>query len=46
MAVYIVLRNGKVDEVFTTFEAAQARVDELTRKWDVAHIIRKTVIGS
>lgn len=43
MIVYIVLRNGEVDEVFSSWEAAQNHAANLTRKWNLTKIIERIV---
>ena len=39
--VWIVLRNGKVDEVFSSKEAAEHHRKALTKKWNLTDIIEK-----
>ena len=39
--VYVVLRNGEVDEVFDNPEAAQLHQHNLTAKWNLTRIIPK-----
>jgi hypothetical protein len=41
----IVLKNGKVDEVFFDREAAEDHVKNLNRKWNITEIIEKEVKG-
>lgn len=41
--VYIVLKNGKVDEVFTNREAAENHQKNLNKKWSLSEIIEKEV---
>lgn len=43
MIVYIVLRNGEVDEVFSSQEAAEHHAAMLLKKWNLTKIIEKTV---
>lgn len=43
MNVWIVLRNGKVDEVFDNEVAANAHRNALTKKWAITDIIQKEV---
>jgi hypothetical protein len=43
MTVYIVLRNGKVDEVFFDAAAAKAHADNLIRKWNMVEIVERDV---
>lgn len=43
MSVWIVLRNDKVDEVFSTREAAEHHAKALTKKWAITEIIEKEV---
>jgi hypothetical protein len=45
MKVYIVVNNGKVDEVFYTMTAAKAHADNLIKKWSIPEIIEKTVLN-
>ena len=39
--VYIVLKNGKVDEVFSNREAAENHQKNLVRKWSLTEIVEK-----
>lgn len=39
--VYIVLKNGKVDEVFSNREAAENHRKNLMRKWSLTEIVEK-----
>lgn len=41
--VYIVLKNGVVDEVFSTPEAAAAHKKNLLRQWCLTEIIVKEI---
>ena len=41
--IWIVLRNGKIDEVFDNEVAAIAHRNTLTKKWAIADIIQKEV---
>jgi len=41
--VYIVLRNGSVDEVFDNLISAQHHVKALTKLWSLTKIIEKEV---
>ena len=41
--VYIVLRNGKVDEVFSSREAAENHCKNITKLWGIPNIIEKEV---
>jgi predicted nucleotide-binding protein len=43
MTVWIVMRSGKVDEVFDNEAAALAHKEALTRKWALTEIIQKEV---
>jgi hypothetical protein len=43
--VFIVVRDGKVDEVFYTMTAAKAHADNWTKKWSITEIIEKTVLN-
>ena len=43
MTVWIVMRNGKVDEVFDNETAALAHKEALTRKWALTEIVQKEV---
>lgn len=43
MTVWIVLRNGKVDEVFDNRPAAVAHQTNLTKKWALTDLIEKEV---
>lgn len=43
MTVWIVMRNGKVDEVFDDEEAAKNHRKNLTRKWALTELIEKEV---
>lgn len=43
MTVWIVMKNGKVDEVFYDEEAALLHRKNLTRKWNLTEIISKEV---
>lgn len=42
--VYIVLKNGSVDEVFSSLEAARHHCRELRRKWNMTEIIERKVL--
>ena len=39
MTVYIVLKNGKVDEVFSNREAAEHHRLTLINKWNLSEIV-------
>lgn len=41
--VWIVLRNGKIDEVFSNKEAAVAHSKALSKKWAIPEIIEKEI---
>jgi len=41
--VYIVLKNGKVDEVFSNREAAELHKKNLVKKWSLTDIIEKEI---
>ena len=41
--VYIVLKNGKVDEVFSSREAAKLHRKNLTKKWSLSEIVEREV---
>lgn len=41
--VYIVVRNDKFDEVFSTHEAAVEHASTLLKKWNICQIIEKIV---
>jgi hypothetical protein len=41
--VYIVMKNGKIDEVFSDYKAAEHHRDMLLRKWNLTEIIIKDV---
>lgn len=41
MTVYIVLKNGKVDEVFTNLAAAQNHAKNLNKKWSSTEIVER-----
>lgn len=41
--IYIVLKNGNVDEVFSNRAAAELHVKNLTKKWSIAKIVEKEV---
>lgn len=43
MTVWIVLRNGQVDEVFDNPEAAANHYNNLLRKWNLVKILMKEV---
>ena len=43
MKVYIVLKNGKVDEVFSNREAAECHRKNLTKKWSISYIVESEV---
>lgn len=43
MTVWIVLKNGKVDEVFYSEEAALLHRKNLTKQWNLTEIIPKEV---
>ena len=41
--VYIVIKNGKVDEVFSTREAAENHRKNLTKKWSLSEIVEREI---
>lgn len=41
--VYIVLKNGKIDEVFSNREAAENHRKNLTKKWSLSEIVEREV---
>jgi hypothetical protein len=41
--IYIVVKNGKVDEVFSTREAAELHRKNLTKKWSLSEIVEREV---
>ena len=41
--IYIVLKNGDVDEVFSTREAAEHHARQLNRKWSITEIVEREV---
>jgi len=41
--VFIVMKNGKVDEVFSSFEAAKDHRKALAKKWSLTEVIPKEV---
>lgn len=41
--VYIVIKNGKVDEVFSNREAAELHRKNLTKKYSLTEIVEKEV---
>jgi len=41
--VYVVLRNGKVDEIFSNREAAENHAKNLNKKWNITEIIEKEI---
>lgn len=43
MTVWIVMKNGKVDEVFDNEEAALTHQKNLTRQWSLTDVIKKEV---
>jgi hypothetical protein len=43
MTVYIVLRNGAVDQVFDSREAAELHRANLVRLWALTEILERTV---
>lgn len=43
MTVFIVMVNGKVDEVFLSREFAELHRDNMRHKWNVCEIIEKEV---
>ncbi len=43
MTVFIVEKNGKIDEVFDNLTAARHHRDMLTRKWNLTSIIEREV---
>lgn len=45
MIVWVVLRNGKVDEVFDNEAAAIHHRKQLTHKWNLTDLIMKVVLS-
>jgi hypothetical protein len=43
MTIYIVLRNGKVDEVFDNEAAAQLHRKNLTKLWAMSELVIKEI---
>lgn len=43
MTVWIVLKNGKVDEVFNNYHDAKVHAKELNRRWAITDVIEKEV---
>lgn len=43
MNIHIVMRNGKVDEVFDNLSAAMDHKANLVKKWAIAEIVTKEV---
>lgn len=43
MIVWIVFKNGIVDEVFDTEQAAVHHMNSLVRKWSLSSIVKKFV---
>lgn len=43
MTVWIVLKNGDVDEVFDNEDAARYHALQLRNKWNVAEVIEREV---
>lgn len=41
--VWIVLKNGKVDEVFSSPEAAAHHRAQLTKKWSLTEVVEREV---
>lgn len=41
--VYIVLKNGKVDEVFGNRAAAERHAKNLNKKWSITEIVEREV---
>ena len=41
--IYIVLKNGKVDEVFSNREAAELHKKNLVSKWSISEIVEKEI---
>ena len=41
--IYIVLKNGNIDEVFSTREAAEHHAQQLNRKWSITKIVEREV---
>ena len=41
--VYIVLCNGRIDEVFDDYDAAVCHQQNLIKKWNISKIISKEV---
>lgn len=44
MTVYIVLKNGKIDCVFSDRISAEAHAKCINKKWSITDIIEKEVI--
>ncbi len=45
MKVWIVLKNGKIDEVFDNEDAAIHHKKQLIRKWSLTDIVEKEVLS-
>lgn len=43
MMIYIVTRNGEVDEVFDSLEAAKHHATQLRRRWNLTEVIERQV---
>jgi hypothetical protein len=43
MTIWIVLKNGKVDEVFDNKESAVAHQQALIKKWALTNLVEKEV---
>jgi hypothetical protein len=43
MPIFIVLKNGKVDEVFSNRAAAEAHAKALNKRWNTTEILEKEV---
>lgn len=41
--VWIVMKNGKVDEVFSNEASARNHAENLNRKWNLTEIIRRDI---
>lgn len=43
MTVFIVIKNGEVDAVFSSRDAAENHKRNLTKQWSLSSIIERTV---
>lgn len=44
MTVYIVFKNGSIDEVFYNEESAKEHAKNLNKKWSITEIVAKQVL--